>query len=38
MIPLFITFLNPKILGFFFPTKNSLDWGMKCEKLNFRKS
>ena len=31
MIPLSITFLNPKILGFLFPTKNSLTWGVKCE-------
>ena len=31
LIPLFVTFLNPKILGFFFPTKNSLTWGVKCE-------
>ena len=30
-IPLSITFLNPKILGFLFPTKNSLTWGVKCE-------
>ena len=39
LIPLSITFLNPKILGFLFSTKNSLTvWGVKCEKLNFRKS
>ena len=38
LIPLSITFLNPKILGFLFSTKNSLTWGLKCEKLNFRKS
>ena len=31
LIPLSITFLNPKILGFLFPTKNSLTWGVKCE-------
>ena len=31
LIPLSITFLNPKILGLLFPTKNSLTWGMKCE-------
>ena len=35
--PLSITFLNPKILGFLFPKKNSLALGVKCEKLNFRK-
>ena len=23
--------MNPKILGFLFPTKNSLTWGVKCE-------
>ena len=34
LIPLSITFLNPTILGFLFPTKNSLTWGMKCGKLN----
>ena len=33
LIPLSITFLNPKILGFFFPTKNSLTWEVKCENL-----
>ena len=32
------TFLNPKILGFLLPTKASLTWGVKCEKLDFRKS
>ena len=31
LIPLSITFLNPKILGFLFPTTNSLTWGVKCE-------
>ena len=31
LIPLSITFLNPKILGLLFPNKNSLTWGMKCE-------
>ena len=31
LIPLSITFLNPKILGFFFPAKNSLTWEVKCE-------
>ena len=31
VIPLSITFLNLKILGLLFPTKNSLTWGMKCE-------
>ena len=38
LIPLSITFLNPKSLGFLFSTKNSPTWGVKCEKLNFRKS
>ena len=38
LIPLSITLFNLKILGFLFPTKNSLAWGVKCEKLNFRKS
>ena len=38
LIPLSITFFNPKILGFLFPTKNSLTWDAKCEKSNFRKS
>ena len=38
LIPLSIAFLNPKILGFLFTTKNSLTWGVKYEKLNFRKS
>ena len=31
-IPLSITFLNPKTLGFLFRTKNSLTWSVKCEK------
>ena len=31
LIPLSITFLNPKILGFLFSTKNSLTWEEKCE-------
>ena len=31
LIPLSITFLNPKILGFVFPTENSLTWEVKCE-------
>ena len=30
LIPISITFLNPKILGFLFPRKNSLTWGVKC--------
>ena len=39
LIPLSMTFLNPKILGFLFSTKNSLTaWEVKCKKLNFRKS
>ena len=31
LIPLSITFFNPKIFGFLFCTKNSLTWGVKCE-------
>ena len=38
LIPLSITFLNPKILGFHFSTKKSLAVGEKCEKLNFKNS
>ena len=38
LIPFFITFLNPKILGFLFSTKNSPTRGVKCEKSNYRKS
>ena len=38
LIPLSITFLNSKILGFLFSTKNSLTWVLKCKKLNLRKS
>ena len=38
LIPLSITFLNPKILGFHFSTKKSLALGEKCEKLNFKNS
>ena len=37
LIPLSITFFNLKILGFLFSTKNRLTWGMKHEKLDFRK-
>ena len=37
LIPLSITFLNPKNLGLLF-AKNSLTWAVKCEKLNVRKS
>ena len=33
LIPLH-TFLNPKVLGIHFCTKNSLTWAVKCEKLN----
>ena len=39
LTPISITFINPKILGFlafFYEKKNS--WGVKCEKLSFRKS
>ena len=36
--PLPIAFWIPKIVGFPFSAKNSVIWGMKCEKLNFRKS
>ena len=32
LIPLSITFFNPEILGFLFPTKNGLTWGVKVEK------
>ena len=39
LIPLSIAFSNSKILGFLFLLKKkSLTWGLKCEKLNFRKS
>ena len=35
LIPLSITFLNPKILSFLFSTKNSLTaWEVKCEKIS----
>ena len=33
-----IVFSNPNILCFFFATKNSRTWGVKCEKLSLRKS
>ena len=33
---LYITLLDPKILGFLFTTKDCLTWGLKCEKLKFR--
>ena len=32
LIPLYITFLNPKILGSLFCIKNGLTWAVKCEK------
>jgi len=38
LIPLSVTFVNPKILGFLSCTKNSLTWAVKCEKVNLRKS
>ena len=38
LIPLYVGFLNLKILGFLFTTKNSPTWAEKCEKLDFRKS
>ena len=38
LIPLHITFLNPKILGSLFCIKNGLKWAVKCEKLKFKKS
>ena len=38
LISLSMTYFNPDILSFLFSTKNSLAWGLKCEKLNFRKS
>ena len=31
LIPLAIKFLNPKILGCLFSTKNDLTWEVKCE-------
>ena len=37
-VPSLLAFFNPKIEGFLFSTKKSLTLGMKCEKLNFRKS
>ena len=37
-VPSLLAFLNSKIEGFLFSTKKSLTLGMKCEKLNFRKS
>ena len=36
-VHLSITFLNPKILGFLFPTKNSIAWGVNCEKIKLQK-
>ena len=33
-----ITYFNLNILSFLFSSKNSLIWGVKCEKLNFKKS
>ena len=36
LIPLCIAFLIPKILGFLL-YKNSLTYGVKWEKINFRK-
>ena len=38
VFPLSVTFLNPKILGFLFSTKNSPTWVVRCEKIKFRKS
>ena len=37
-VPSLLAFLNSKIEGFLFSTKKGLTLGMKCEKLNFRKS
>ena len=37
-VPSLLAFLNSQIEGFLFSTKKSLTLGMKCEKLNFRKS
>ena len=37
LIPFSMTFLNPKILGFFLLRKHSVTWGLKYEKLMFRK-
>ena len=36
-IPLSITFLNSKILGFLFSTEKSLTLGVKCEKIKLQK-
>ena len=33
LIPTSITFLSPKILDFLFLRKNSITWGVKCEKV-----
>ena len=38
LIPLSIKCLNPKLLGFLFFSRYNFNWGVKCEKLNFRKS
>ena len=32
-----VTFLNPKILGSLFSTKNSLTWDVKCELIKLQK-
>ena len=31
------TFLNPKVLGILFCTKNSLTWAVKCKKIKLQK-
>ena len=39
LVPLAVTYLNPKILGFLFSTKNSLTCEVRCENYtseNFR--
>ena len=35
LIPLSIAFLNPKMLGFLFSTKNSVTWEVKCENKSY---
>ena len=38
LFPLSVTFLNPKILSFFFSTKNSPAWVVRREKIKFSQS
>ena len=37
LFPLSISFLNSKILGFHFCTKNCSTWAVKCEKVKLQK-